>query len=108
MFVTLLGVVTDVRPVQLPKAQFPILVTPIGIVIEVRLVHFSKADFPILVTSPSNFIMPFSFSYVLLVIFAPKTLVLFGTTAFPSEDVYQISSLGICGSSPPPPSWGFL
>ena len=36
IFVTELGIVTEVRPVQLEKAPSPILVTELGIVTEVR------------------------------------------------------------------------
>ena len=40
---------TEVRPLQLKKAPYPILVTELGIVTEVRL-HSKKAKSPILVT----------------------------------------------------------
>jgi hypothetical protein len=41
--------VTEVRPVQLKKAELPILVTLWGMVIEVRAWQLSKALMPILV-----------------------------------------------------------
>ena len=50
ILVTLLGIVTVVRPVQSMKAQFPMLVTLLGIVTEIRPVHFPKAPPPILIT----------------------------------------------------------
>ena len=37
MYVTLLGMVTEVRPEQPEKAELPMLVTLLGITIEVRL-----------------------------------------------------------------------
>ena len=37
MLVTLLGIVTDVRPLQPLNAEPPMLVTPSGIVADVRL-----------------------------------------------------------------------
>ena len=37
MLVTLLGIVTEVRPLHQLKAEFPMLVTLLGIVTEVRL-----------------------------------------------------------------------
>ena len=37
MLVTLLGIVTEVRPLQPEKARSPMLVTLLGIVTEVRL-----------------------------------------------------------------------
>ena len=49
MFVTLFGIVIEVRPVQREKAECPILVTLFGIVIEVSPVP-RKAAYPILVT----------------------------------------------------------
>ena len=42
--------VIEVRPEQLQKAYFPILVTLLGIVIDLRLEQPSKARSPILVT----------------------------------------------------------
>ena len=36
MLVTLLGIVTEVRPLQPEKAEYPMLVTLLGIVTEVR------------------------------------------------------------------------
>ena len=50
MFVTELGIVIDVKPLQLLKAPYPILVTEFGIVIDVNLLQFVKAQSPILVT----------------------------------------------------------
>ena len=41
---------TDVKPKQLAKAPFPILVTEFGIVIDVKLQQEEKAFLPILVT----------------------------------------------------------
>ena len=43
MLVTLLGIVTEVRPVQASKAYSPILVTLLGIVTEARLLQLAKA-----------------------------------------------------------------
>ena len=43
MLVTLPGIVTEVKPVQLEKAAAPMLVTPSGIVTEVKLVQPLKA-----------------------------------------------------------------
>jgi hypothetical protein len=43
MLVTLLGIVTEVKPLQYAKAQLPMLVTLLGIVTEVRPMHFLKA-----------------------------------------------------------------
>ena len=42
MLVTLLGIVTEVRPLQYWKAEFPMLVTLLGIVTEVRPLHSKK------------------------------------------------------------------
>jgi len=39
MLVTLLGMVMDVRPLQLEKASCPMLVTLLGMVREVKLLH---------------------------------------------------------------------
>ena len=50
MFVTLLGIVTEVRPVQPWKVVELIKVTLLGMVIEVRLEQLPKASNPILVT----------------------------------------------------------
>ena len=50
MFVTLLGMVTAVRPLQPEKALFPMLVTLLGIVTVVRPVQFLNALLPIVVT----------------------------------------------------------
>ena len=43
MLVTLLGIVTEVKPLQPEKADSPILVTLLGIVTEVKLVQPEKA-----------------------------------------------------------------
>ena len=50
MLVTLEGIVTAVRPVQLENAWLPMLVTLPGIVTAVRPVQLKKADWPMLVT----------------------------------------------------------
>jgi hypothetical protein len=50
MLVTLLGMVTDVRPLQPWKAEIPMVVTLLGMVIDVRPEQFMKADLPMLVT----------------------------------------------------------
>jgi hypothetical protein len=50
MFVTLLGIVTDVKLLQSQKAPHPMLVTLLGIVTEVKPLHKRKAAFPMLVT----------------------------------------------------------
>ena len=50
MLVTLFGISTEVRPVQLEKAEEPMLVTLFGIVTEVRLVQPENAPSPMLVT----------------------------------------------------------
>jgi len=50
MLVTLSGIVTLVRLLQLAKAHNPMRVTLSGIVTLVRLVHFQKAQLPMLVT----------------------------------------------------------
>jgi len=50
MFVTLLGIVTDIRLSQQPKAIVLILVTLSGIVTDVRLLHPKKAKLPMFVT----------------------------------------------------------
>ena len=42
--------VTEVRPLQLLKAPFSMLVTLLGMVIEVRPLQEEKAEFPMLVT----------------------------------------------------------
>ena len=43
MYVTEFGIVTDVRPLQLEKALFPMLVTEFGIVTDVRPIQLEKA-----------------------------------------------------------------
>ena len=43
MFVTLLGIITDIRLRQLRKAASPMLVTLLGMVTEVRLLQPEKA-----------------------------------------------------------------
>ena len=50
MLVTELGMVIDVRSVQLLKAPSPMLVTELGMVIDVRLEQTQKAYLPMLVT----------------------------------------------------------
>ena len=50
MLVTLLPIVTEVKPVQPEKALPPMLVTLLGIVTEVKPVHFQKAELPMLST----------------------------------------------------------
>ena len=50
MLVTLLGIVTDVRPEQELKAERPMLVTLLGIVMDVRPEQELKALSPMLVT----------------------------------------------------------
>jgi hypothetical protein len=42
--------VTDVRPLQARKADFPMLVTLLGMVTDVRLLQPEKAELPMLVT----------------------------------------------------------
>ena len=42
MFVTEFGMVTDVKPLQYSKAQFPILVTEFGMVTDVKPVQPEK------------------------------------------------------------------
>ena len=50
MLVTLLGIATEVKPVQREKALPPMLVTLLGIVTEVKPVQLKKALFPMLDT----------------------------------------------------------
>jgi len=50
MLVTFLGIVIEVRPLQLLKAAAPMPVTLSGIKMEVRLVQLEKAEEPMLVT----------------------------------------------------------
>ncbi len=50
MLVTLLPIVTEVRPLQPEKAYCPMLVTLLGIVTEVRPLQPEKAKPPMLVT----------------------------------------------------------
>ena len=50
MFVTLLPIVTDVKPVQYWKATSPMLVTLLGMVIDVKPEQKLKAPSPMLVT----------------------------------------------------------
>ena len=69
-------------------------------VILVKRLQSSNALTPIEVTSPSNFIIPVPFLYVLDIIFTPKTLVADGVIILPSEDVYQISLFSIGNSVP--------
>ena len=50
MFLTLFGIVTEVKLRQLEKVYSPMLVTPFGIVTDVKLTQLQKAQSPILVT----------------------------------------------------------
>ena len=50
MLVTLLGIVTEVKEVQLRKTELPMLVTLLGIVTEVKEEQPSKAASPMLIT----------------------------------------------------------
>ena len=50
MLVTLLGIVTDVRPLQPENAPPPMLVTLLGIVIDVRPLQPLNASYAMLVT----------------------------------------------------------
>ena len=50
MLVTLLGIVTEVKPLQPEKAEDPMLVTLLGIVTEVKPEQPEKALCPMLVT----------------------------------------------------------
>ena len=50
IYVTLAGIVMEVRPLQPQKAPPPMLVTLFGIVMEVRLEQPENAYFPMLVT----------------------------------------------------------
>ena len=50
MLVTLLGMVTEVRPLQPLKAELPMLVTLLGMVTEARTLHSEKVFGPMLVT----------------------------------------------------------
>ena len=50
MLVTELGIVTDVKPMQLQKASSPMLVTELGIVTDVKPSQPRKAYSPMLVT----------------------------------------------------------
>ena len=55
MLVTLAGIFTEVNPLQLKKALFPIVSNPSGRDIEVRVDISLKASLPISVTpSPTN------------------------------------------------------
>ena len=49
MLVTLLGMVTEVRPEQYENAELPMLVTLLGMVTEVRPEQLENAQFPMLV-----------------------------------------------------------
>ena len=62
MLVTLLGMVTDVRPVQLWKANSPIYVTEFGMVMDVRLLQPEKAPF-LIETTEFGILTDMSFSY---------------------------------------------
>ena len=48
--VTVEGMVTEIKPVQLTKAQFPITLTPSGMVTDVNPIQREKASFPIVST----------------------------------------------------------
>jgi hypothetical protein len=50
MLVTLLGIVTEVKLLQLEKAEFPMLVTLLGIVTDLKPLQPIKASSPMLVT----------------------------------------------------------
>ena len=50
MYVTELGMVTEVRPLHPLKASYSMLFTELGIVMEVRSLHQEKASCPMLVT----------------------------------------------------------
>ena len=50
MLVTLLGMMTEVRRVQLLKAELPIFVTLLGMVMEDRFVNLANAKSSMLVT----------------------------------------------------------
>ena len=50
MLVTLLGIVTDVKPEQVLKAPLPMLVTLLGMVIDVKPLQAEKATSPMPVT----------------------------------------------------------
>ena len=50
MLVTLLGIVTEVKPEQPKKALLPMLFTLLGIVTEVKALQNQKASSPMLVT----------------------------------------------------------
>ena len=91
---------TLVRLLHAQNAASPIVVTLSGIVTLVRLLHAQNAAYPIAVISPSNLItqQSLSTSYLFDTIFAPKTVKLswlpsplYGSTIFPSAEVYQIS-----------------
>ena len=64
MLVTLAGMVTLVRPLQLMKAYMPMLVTLFGMVTLVRLVHSQKALAPILVTPSSTTMLVMASGYL--------------------------------------------
>jgi len=64
--VTLLGIVTEVKPPQCLNASYPMLVTLLGIVTEVKPLQPRKASFPMLVTSVLNLITPLPSLYVLV------------------------------------------
>ena len=67
---------TEVRPMQYSKAQFPLLVTELGIVTEVRPSHSLKAQSPILVTESGivTEVRPLHLAKVLLVDYQYYTL----------------------------------
>ena len=55
MLVTLLGIVTDVKPLQREKALLPMLVTLLGISIEVKPLQPEKA-YPAMDSIPSGIV----------------------------------------------------
>ena len=71
MLVTLLGIVTEVRPLQSLKAFCPISLTLLGIETEVRPLHPSKADSPMLVTLLGivTEVRPLQYEYLQLIVF---------------------------------------
>ena len=81
MDVTLLGMVTEVRLEQPEKAKLPMYVTLLGMVTEVRLEHFSKAWSPMEVTLRVLFIYVTSSGMTII----PEYLVFLVTcNSFPS------------------------
>ena len=72
MDATELPKLTDVRPLQLEKALFPMDVTELGMIAEVRPVQLLKAKFPIEVTvfGMTVFLQPDTNSLVLVLMMA--------------------------------------